>query len=425
MFKFLHAADIHLDSPLSGLGRSGDGPADEVRGATRRALENLVALAIAEGVKFVLIAGDVYDGDCLDLRAGLWFIARMQELAEAGIAVYLIRGNHDAENRVMRDLDFPDSIRRLSIDGPESVAIDDLGVMIHGQGFKQQKVIDDLAAGYPSATRGLLNIWMLHTCADGDEKSPHARYAPCSLDTLRSKGYGYWALGHVHTRKTLCDRSGRIEFPGNIQGRHIRETGAKGCLLVTVDDKGEVKGVDFRPLDVVRWEKCRIDGEGVADQDGLLDSFSVESGRLLDEADGRTLVVRVEVHGPSAAHADLMADQPELITQLRSRALQIGSGRLWVEKLKIATTANEPREVEELSGDAMGVLIETIDDYRRDANALMKLASEELESLRKKLPAELLCRDRVDFEDVEWLRDILDAARPIVESKLNATPSRR
>ena len=148
MFKFLHAADIHLDSPLLGVGRNEGLPSDEIQGATRRALANLVELALAESVKFVVIAGDVYDGDCSDLSPGLWFGEQMQRLVDAGIRVYLIRGNHDAQNRVMRDLTFSDGVRRLRTDVPESVPLDDLGVMIHGQGFHQEKVTDDLAARY-------------------------------------------------------------------------------------------------------------------------------------------------------------------------------------------------------------------------------------------------------------------------------------
>ena len=59
MFKFLHAADIHLDSPFKGLERYEGAPAEKMRQATRRALENLVQLALDEQVKFVLIAGDL------------------------------------------------------------------------------------------------------------------------------------------------------------------------------------------------------------------------------------------------------------------------------------------------------------------------------------------------------------------------------
>ena len=99
MFKFLHAADIHLDSPLRGLDRYEGCPVEEIRGATRRALEGLVRLAVAERVAFVLIAGDVYDGDWPDHGTGLFFARKMAELKDARIPVYLISGNHDAQEQ--------------------------------------------------------------------------------------------------------------------------------------------------------------------------------------------------------------------------------------------------------------------------------------------------------------------------------------
>src|SRR5690349_16787907 len=102
MFKFLHAADVHLDSPLKGLARYEGAPADEIRGATRRAFDNLVELAIQEEAAFLLLAGDLYDGDWKDYNTGLFFVSRMRRLEEAGIPVFLISGNHDAASQITR-----------------------------------------------------------------------------------------------------------------------------------------------------------------------------------------------------------------------------------------------------------------------------------------------------------------------------------
>ena len=99
-FKFLHAADLHLDSPLKRLARYEGAPVDELRSAPRAALRNLVSLAIEEKVDFVLIAGDLYDGDWKDYNTGLFLNQRLKELQSASIPVYLVKGNHDAESRI-------------------------------------------------------------------------------------------------------------------------------------------------------------------------------------------------------------------------------------------------------------------------------------------------------------------------------------
>ena len=94
MLKFLHAADIHLDSPLHGLERYEGAPVEELRSATRRAFDNLIELAIAEDVSFVLLAGDLYDGDWKDYNTGLYFVGQMRKLKEAGIRVFIVSGNN-------------------------------------------------------------------------------------------------------------------------------------------------------------------------------------------------------------------------------------------------------------------------------------------------------------------------------------------
>ncbi|HEV3007227.1 MAG TPA: DNA repair exonuclease, partial [Pirellulales bacterium] len=175
MFKFIHAADIHLDSPLKGLEQYEGAPIDEIREATRRALANLVRLAIAEDVAFVLIAGDVYDGNWRDFKTGLYFAGEMSRLREAQIPVYLISGNHDAANRMTRSLELPANVTRLPSRKPATVRLDEIGVSIHGQGFASPAVLDNLAAAYPPATPGHFNIGLLHTSAGGSQL--HEPYA--------------------------------------------------------------------------------------------------------------------------------------------------------------------------------------------------------------------------------------------------------
>src|SRR5262245_28090371 len=185
--KFLHAADLHLDSPLRGLDRYEGVPVDRFRGATRAALSNLCDLCLAEPVDFVLLAGDLYDGNWKDFRTGLFFVSQMTRLRDAGIPVLVVRGNHDAESALTRSLRLPANVVVLSSRAPETDAttLERLGVVVHGQGYASRAVTHDLARSYPEAVPGLFNIGMLHTSVDGREG--HASYAPCSVETLRSK----------------------------------------------------------------------------------------------------------------------------------------------------------------------------------------------------------------------------------------------
>ena len=199
MFKFIHAADVHLDSPLRGLEQYEGAPVEEIRNAARRALSNLVDLAIRQEVAFVLIAGDLYDGDWRDYNTGLFFVDQARRLREAKIPLYLISGNHDAANRMTRTLKMPENVTFFSAERPETALLPDLDVAIHGQSFAKAAVYDDLSEGYPIVDSGHFNIGMLHTCAAGQEG--HDRYAPCSVEGLKAKGYDYWALGHIHLRE--------------------------------------------------------------------------------------------------------------------------------------------------------------------------------------------------------------------------------
>jgi DNA repair protein SbcD/Mre11 len=419
MFKFLHAADIHLDSPLRGLDRYEGCPSDEIRGATRRALDNLVELAIVEQVAFVLIAGDVYDGDWKNHDTGLRFVQRMTRLREAGIPVYLIRGNHDAQNRMTYDLRLPDNVKSLEVDRPETCVLKNVPVAIHGQGFASQWVRDDLASRYPAADPGCWNLGMLHTSVNGREGHDH--YAPCTVESLRLKGYGYWALGHIHKREILDERDGPIVFPGNIQGRNIRESGAKGCLLVTVEGDRHAS-CEFRSLDVLRWENCRLDASDAANLDDVSELFQKALPSLMAGADDRLLALRVEVFGETAAHDRLVARSERVGLDLRVVANDRGTGQVWVEKVKVRTRS--PRIGNGESDGPFEEIDRLISELRRDDRKLEEFAANELGDLRKKLPDAFEKPDGfegIDLADPAWLRGMLDEVRSVLLDRFEAS----
>jgi DNA repair exonuclease SbcCD nuclease subunit len=413
VIKFLHAADIHLDSPLLKLNRYEGAPATEIRGATRRAFENLVDIALAEQVDFIVIAGDLYDSDWKDFNTGLYFVGRMARLREAGIRVLLASGNHDAASSITRSLRLPENVHLFPHQRPGTFALERLNVAVHGQSFATAAVRTDLSRHFPDPMPGCFNIGLLHTCLNGREG--HEPYAPCRLEALCEKGYDYWALGHVHQREVLSE-SPLVVFPGNTQGRHARETGPKGCMLVQVDERRSAEAV-FRPLDVVRWETVAVDAAGAASAYDVLDRFRAALPAVLSSNPDGLSVVRVRVDGATAVHDELRSDPERWENEIRAAACEEGADRLWVEKVRLAT---EPlsRDTEGDPGGALGLLLEMIDEIRSDPSRLDDLAAE-LSELERKLPRDV--REVAGAQGParsEWLAGVLTECRSMLVHRL-------
>mgnify|MGYP003392601989 CR=1 FL=1 len=359
-FKFLHAADIHLDSPLRGLSRYEGVPVETVRTATRTALDNLVDLAITEKVAFVIIAGDLYDGTWEAFATGLYFCKAMGRLERAQTDVFLIYGNHDAESHLTKQLPLPPNVRVFSAKAAESLVHVPTETVLHGQSYLTRDPGGDLAEGYPTARDGLLNIGVLHTALTGDRG--HAPYAPCTPDQLTAKGYDYWALGHVHSFE-IVRREPYIVFPGNLQGRNIRETGPKGAAMVTVAE-GRIKAVDHLPLDVVRWALAEVDVSTAASIDDVRDIVRRALQTVQVGAEGRPLMVRVRLGGSTPFHATLAEGRAELREAVRAIATTL-SDEIWVEKVVLATT--EPVSAEPLNDEFDAVLAALVEEPEIEA----------------------------------------------------------
>ena len=406
---FLHAADIHLDSPLKGLERYENAPVGRIRGATRRAFTRLVDLAIEKHVDFVLIAGDLYDGDWRDYNTGLYLVRQLGRLREQQIPAFLIAGNHDAANKMTRSLPLPENVRFLDHERPETVRLEDHGVVIHGQSFGKAAVVENLAAGYPAALNGYTNIGLLHTGMGGADG--HERYAPCTLDDLRERGYDYWALGHIHNRQILC-KEPLIVFAGNVQGRHIRETGPKGCLLVTVHSDHEVES-KFQRLDSVRWERVCVDVQGLETESDILGRASeVLDGLLASETDlDAMLAVRVILGGPTTLHDRLQTDTERSLAEIRSLATERGDDRLWIERVELDT---QPLRSVTITDGPFDELRDVIDQLGSDPTS-MNAVIDELAELKRKLPAELTDDpDGPRLQDAEWLQKLLGQVQPLL-----------
>jgi DNA repair protein SbcD/Mre11 len=406
---FLHAADIHLDSPLKGLERYENAPVGRIRGATRRAFTRLIDLAVEKAVDFVLIAGDLYDGDWRDYNTGLYLVRELNRLRDHKIPVFVIAGNHDAANKMTRALTLPDNVKLLAHDRPETVFLKELDIAIHGQSFARAAVTENLAAAYPSPVSGCVNLGLLHTGLGGADG--HERYAPCTLEELRLRGYDYWALGHIHLRQVAC-QDPPVVFAGNVQGRHIRETGPKGCLIATIRSDRSVEQV-FHRLDQVRWERGRVEVSELDTESDLLGrAAEVLDGLMASEPDPDVLLtVRVILSGTSALHGRLNAEPERFVNEIRSLATERGNDRLWVEKVEFQL---RPPSAVMIPDGPIEELLDVLDQLRGDPGALRGVV-DELADLRRKLPAEFLHDpDSPQLGEAEWLRTLLAQVQPLL-----------
>ena len=344
----------------------------------------LVGLAIEEQVDFLIFAGDLYDGDWRDYNTGLFFAKQMGRLKKKGIPVYLLHGNHDAESQITRRLELPDNVHVFGTRKPETFALDELKVALHGQSFRQRDITENLVPDYPAPVSGAFNIGVLHTGLGG--MGGHENYAPCAMEDLINKGYNYWALGHVH-KASVLHKKPHVVFPGNLQGRHARETGAKGASLVTVED-GDIVELTTVPCDVVRWAVLPVslaDAERFGD---VIDRIHDAVEAAVTEADGRLLACRIVLQGRTAVHEQLIASEVRMLAEARAGALGLGDEVAWVEKVVINTQPEVDAETLAEREDAIGELQRLLQEATGD-DALLAQIEDDISKLVRQLPHEV------------------------------------
>lgn len=380
--RFLHAADLHLDSPFKGMTALPQQVRERVRESTFEALKELVLLADREQVDFVLISGDVYDLSDRSLRAQIRFQKALEQLSSQGIPAYIIHGNHDPDDGSAAKLVWPDAAHFFASDRVETFEVSkpDRGVIahIHGISYAASAVTDNLAVKFKAAGSGVYQIGLLHTNVDGDPG--HDNYAPCSKADLLASGIDYWALGHVHTRKVLHEQPA-IVYPGNPQGRSVRETGPRGCYIVDVREDAKAE-LAFHALDRVRWFQEHVSVSGMRTEQELKDRLGELLDRLRAEADGRDAVVRIVLEGRGAVHGLLRKGRAldELAAELREDEAE-RSRFVWIESIEDRTGSEIDLEALRRQKSFLGDLLRLSGALREDGAALAGFADEALAAL--------------------------------------------
>jgi len=370
-FRFVHTADLHLDSPLTSLALRNGELGELVRGATRKALERIVDLAVAEAVDAVLVAGDLYDGSQTSMATALFLTGQMRRLEAAGIRVFLIRGNHDAQSQITRELTFPPNVHVFDGRGKPVLAgrlANGREVHVHGVSFAQPQAPASLLPTFRAPLADAVNIGLLHTSLAGAAR--HDPYAPCSVAELSAHGFDYWALGHIHQRRVHAQRPW-IVMPGNPQGRDVNEAGPKGVTLVTVADDGII-ACEERPVAVAVFERLEVDLSAAADWHAMLGR--VEAALAAARPADAHLVARLSLAGVTPLAWRLRRDEDLLAAELASLAASLGD--CWIEGVELSVAAPEEGE-----GRAAGPLADLArlmrDDvaeshaYREDLRALV------------------------------------------------------
>jgi len=406
-FRFVHTADLHLDSPLKSLALRDEALARRVGGATRAALRRIVDLCIDEQVHALLIAGDLYDGEQTSMNTAAVLTAAMRRLDEAGIPVFMIRGNHDAASNITADLMLPDNVHVFDGRGGARTLADG-AVAIHGVSFGKKHAPDSLLPKFKAPLPDVVNIGLLHTSLTGAASGGHNAYAPCTLGELVDHGFQYWALGHVHKREVHRDWPA-VVMPGNPQGRDIGEDGSRSVSLVSIDRDGA--HIETREVADTRFERVGVPLDGLDEASLLPDAMQAALVTAREAIGSDCLIVRLEFTGATPLDWRVRRDLDYLLGT--AREIAAGLDGVWVEKIELrTTTATEARsgaDSDAAGSDAVDGIAQLIDRDVLASKALIERLERDAAALIRKLPVDV--RKRLGEDEAAHRATLLRLAR--------------
>lgn len=333
-FRFIHCADLHLDTPFQGISADNPDISRAVRESTFEAFDSVTRAAIENRAEFVLIAGDMFDAQTQSVRAVLKFRDMLQKLHDANIRTFMVHGNHDPAQSAFSAVSWPESVHVFPYSTPETVrfrASDNSRVSVTGQSHEAASEKKNLAASFPHHPSDEFRIALLH--ADAGVSTEHAPYAPCTITELKQHDFDYWALGHVHTQK-IAATSPHIVYPGCIQGRSFRETGPRGCFLVEVHD-GKVRDMEFLVVDAVRWDQTATQIDDILTVDSLEQAMLAKIESMSKDAGARPLICRLDLTGRGPLYRELYREKTrdDLMERLRDGTAGI-TPFVWVQDIR-------------------------------------------------------------------------------------------
>jgi len=304
-FKFIHCSDLHIDSPFKGFSSVGNSLVEVLRKSTCQAFQNIVELALKEKVEAVLIAGDIYDGAEKSLEAQLKFRHGLQKLSDKGIDTFIVHGNHDPLDSWSASLEWPERVHIFSGTQVECLPVERNGVVkayVHGISYPKREVTENLSKNFSRGNGEGFAIGLLHS--NVGHQSGHDNYAPCSMDDLIAAKMDYWALGHIHRFRVLRESNPAVVYSGNSQARHMRESGEKGCCLVTLN-KNTGPLIQFIPVDAVRYIQGEVDLSGTITLEEVIHTVRSKCEYFADQTKQRDVFIELSLNGRTQVHSEL------------------------------------------------------------------------------------------------------------------------
>lgn len=375
-FAFVHCADLHLDSPFEGLFSKNEKLASLLREATFQAFDNVISVAIENNAAFVLIGGDIYDGADNSLRAQIRYADILARAARHKICCFAVHGNHDPVKAWRANIVMPEGVHVFSDEKVERIPVVCEGqslAYVYGISHGDYRLKQNLAAKFMRQEEDEYAIGLLHcnvgACVDHDD------YAPCTTGDLYDGKMDYWALGHIHSRIILSDKAPVIVYPGNTQGRSIKETGEKGCCLVRVQADGSSE-IEFHATDVLRWFQADLTIGEAETIDSLRKKLFAQQQELRMQAKQRGSISRLTITGRSNLHEMLRQSNTvrDLLADLNDGE-ERRSDFAWFDSIAIKTRPvidiDKRRDVPDLVGD----FLRSADTLRQGADNMSKAES--------------------------------------------------
>ena len=382
-FKFIHAADLHIESPYKGVSKLNEELGNALVEHGIKSYESLVNVALEEEIDFLLIAGDSFDSESGSLSAQYRFVRGLERLDQADIPVYIICGNHDPLNSWSEHLKLPKNVVLFQPDEVQQHTVqknDQTLAEIYGVSFGQKEEYENLAKQFVRKDNAPFSIGLLHGTIAGNES--HTPYCPFDMDTLRSSNLDYWALGHIHKREVLSEENPMVVYPGNIQGRHFNETGIKGCSLVTVD-QGKIIDHTLIPLSKVVYDYTELNVDGLES----LSDFTSSLENLKSDLDKeQSFLVRIRLKGKTLLHSTF-SDTGEMNALIQEINAQNNYRQrfVFIDKCINQTLPEIDLEERKESSDFIADLLQRFDDYQakpEEQTALIEKLMEELSGSR-------------------------------------------
>lgn len=380
MIRILHTADIHLDSPLKSLALRDESLRDTIVTATRAAFEHIVDFAVSEQVAAVLISGDLFDGKERSARTAAFLTKQMDRLRAAGIQVFYIKGNHDAENPVTGAVDLPANVHVFDARGGKVQLAEN--VWIHGVSFANKHAPESLLSRFGAPVSGAVNIAMLHTSLAG--APGHDPYAPCTVAELAGMGFDYWALGHVHQRH-IHSETPWVVMPGMPQGRDIGEAGPKSASLLTLDN-GQISLTEV-PTSRAEFAHTYLDITDTHDDDTLRAMLRDHIRALAATQKASAGVLRLTMTGTPKRHWHILRDQDHWRAQVAEMTRE--TGHLWLDKLRFDLQA--PQNIDPNRAHATDELADTMTALRAE-DGFWAAAQAEVDDVLADLPTAVRAR---------------------------------